>query len=163
MRVAVLLCVVLALGAMIVAWRAQPGRAAAASPCEFAVEVDGVLRCDAEAPRDLVALCGPSAPRVALRSGDALRRADACTVSPVVGRMRGEDLDALAIPVDLNTASQAELESLPGIGPSLAQAIVEGRPYASVDALLDVPGIGPARLAAVRTRARVESTAGDSR
>lgn len=50
--------------------------------------------------------------------------------------------------VDLNTADVAELDALPGIGPVLAQRIVEHRaqqgPFGSVDELDDVPGIGPA-------------------
>ena len=50
--------------------------------------------------------------------------------------------------VNLNTASVAELDTLPGIGPVLAERIVAYRtaqgPFASVDALDDVPGIGPA-------------------
>lgn len=57
-------------------------------------------------------------------------------------------------PVDLNEASVSELESLPGIGPATAAAIVEHRtqngPFATADDLMDVPGIGPAKLAAVR-------------
>jgi competence protein ComEA len=52
--------------------------------------------------------------------------------------------------VNVNTASEADLESLPGIGPVLAQRIVDYRtehgPFASVDGLLDVSGIGPATL-----------------
>ncbi|TFV67474.1 UNVERIFIED_ORG: ComEA family DNA-binding protein [Bacillus sp. AZ43] len=50
--------------------------------------------------------------------------------------------------VDLNTAGVADLDALPGIGPVLAQRIVEHRqrqgPFRSVDELDDVPGIGPA-------------------
>lgn len=48
--------------------------------------------------------------------------------------------------VNLNTATQAELERLPGIGPTLAKRIMEGRPYASADDLLRVKGIGPRTL-----------------
>jgi competence protein ComEA len=61
--------------------------------------------------------------------------------------------------VDINTADAAALEALPGIGPSIAQAIVEWRAangqFASVDELEDVPGIGPATLAEIRDSARV--------
>ena len=56
--------------------------------------------------------------------------------------------------LNLNTATDAELDSLPGIGPSLAKAIVAFREahgsFGSPDELLDVPGIGPAKLAGLR-------------
>lgn len=61
--------------------------------------------------------------------------------------------------VDINAADAAALEELPGVGPSIAQAIVEWReangPFASVDELEDVPGIGPATLDEIRESARV--------
>jgi competence protein ComEA len=57
-------------------------------------------------------------------------------------------------PLDLNTASQAALESLPGIGPTKAADIIAFREqigrFETVDALVNVPGIGPTTLDAVR-------------
>ncbi len=53
-------------------------------------------------------------------------------------------------PVDLNTANESDLDALPGIGPATAAAIVAHRdrhgPFTSVDQLLEVRGIGPAKL-----------------
>ncbi len=58
--------------------------------------------------------------------------------------------------VNVNTATLAELDTLPGVGPKTAQLIVDGRPYAAVDDLLKVKGIGPATLAKFRDRITVE-------
>lgn len=56
--------------------------------------------------------------------------------------------------VDLDTATAAELDRLPGIGPVLAARIVEHRrlhgPFRHVDELLSVPGIGPRLLERLR-------------
>jgi competence protein ComEA len=53
-------------------------------------------------------------------------------------------------PVDLQTATAAELETLPGIGPVLAARIVVDRadngPYRAVEDLLRVPGVGPSLI-----------------
>jgi competence protein ComEA len=61
--------------------------------------------------------------------------------------------------VDINQATVADLDRLPGIGPSTARAIVDHRtrngPFASVDDLLAVRGIGPAKLAELRALVRV--------
>lgn len=58
--------------------------------------------------------------------------------------------------VRVNVATRTELEALPGIGPVLAQRIVEHReaagPFATVEDLLDVPGIGERVLASLRDR-----------
>jgi competence protein ComEA len=56
--------------------------------------------------------------------------------------------------VNINTATQAELESLPGIGPKKAQAIIDYRKmkgnFKSVDDLNQVDGIGDATLESLR-------------
>ena len=61
--------------------------------------------------------------------------------------------------IDINQATVADLDRLPGVGPSTAQAIVDHRtrngPFASVDDLLAVRGIGPAKLAELRALVRV--------
>ena len=56
--------------------------------------------------------------------------------------------------MNVNTASESELESLPGVGPVLGAAIIAYRtehgPFPTVDALDDVSGIGPATLENLR-------------
>ena len=57
-------------------------------------------------------------------------------------------------PVSLSSATAADLEALDGVGPALAARIIAWRDshggFSSVDALDEVPGIGPARMEALR-------------
>jgi competence protein ComEA len=73
------------------------------------------------------------------------------TAFPAVEDASGPPANAL---LHLNQATAPELELLPGIGPSLAQKIIDYRdehgPFGRVEDLLDVSGIGPAKLEAVR-------------
>jgi competence protein ComEA len=75
------------------------------------------------------------------------------------GQPAGGGSGAPAGPVNLNAATVAELDALPGIGPVLAQRIVDYRtqhgPFSAVDQLDDVPGIGPALYARLAPQVRV--------
>ena len=56
--------------------------------------------------------------------------------------------------IDINVATAAQLDALPGVGPATSKAIVSYRsrkgPFAKIDDLMNVPGIGPAKFAAMR-------------
>jgi competence protein ComEA len=62
-------------------------------------------------------------------------------------------------PLNLNTADAETLQTLPGVGPALAERIVAYRwehgPFRTAEELLRVPGIGPKRWERVRPIVRV--------
>ena len=104
-------------------------------------------------------------------SATPLRRALRCvsmacfagllTLSAVHPQASAQDDDAQsqsASRVDLNTATEAELVALPGIGPSKAQAIIarrERRPFRRIEELMRVRGIGRATFRQLRERLTV--------
>ena len=53
--------------------------------------------------------------------------------------------------VDLNSATKAQLEALPGIGEKIAEQIIENRTYKKVDDLLQIPRFGRTRLERIRS------------
>lgn len=59
-------------------------------------------------------------------------------------------------PVNVNTATAEQLQQLDGIGPKLAQAIIDARPFAAVDDLDRVKGIGKKTLDKIRPFAVVK-------
>ena len=119
---------------------------------------------------DSIAAAGGRLPRADLdRLNLAARLADGQKV--VVAR-RGEVLPADVVgggpadgsagpaePIDLNTADLAALDSLPGVGPATARAIVEERTrrggFRSTRDLLRIPGIGESRFARLKDHVRV--------
>jgi competence protein ComEA len=62
-------------------------------------------------------------------------------------------------PVSLNTATAEQLDTLDGVGPATAQKILDWRRqhggFRSIDDLGEVPGIGPKKLAALRTKVQL--------
>lgn len=70
---------------------------------------------------------------------------------PGTSRMGGITMQGL---IDLNTATQRDLEMLPGIGPATAEKIIAYReangPFATIEAIMDVPGIGEAKFEAIK-------------
>ena len=67
--------------------------------------------------------------------------------------------------VDVNTAPAAELETLPGIGESLARRIIAYReangPFGSIEEIMEVSGIGEAKFAELEDRVTVDNGKGE--
>jgi len=71
-----------------------------------------------------------------------------------MGRMSGHRLLALGLAVDLNRATQKDLEALSGIGPTLAARILDYRqhrgPFQTIEELENIAGLGPKKIAQIR-------------
>jgi len=52
--------------------------------------------------------------------------------------------------IDINTATEEELKTIPGIGPVMAARIIAARPFKSADDLKNVSGIGDKKYAEMR-------------
>jgi competence protein ComEA len=111
--------------------------------------VDAAGGPTAEADLDALNLAAP------LTDGERVYvPAEGEAVPPPVGGVPAGAPTTVPGPVDINRATAEQLDALPGIGPTTAQAIVDHReqagPFATVDQLEDVRGIGPAKLDAIR-------------
>jgi competence protein ComEA len=131
-----------------------------------AVAAAGGLRADADPDRVNLAAPLVDGSRVVVPAVGQEPPPESATVPPTgagTGSAAGTDGTAAAAapgtPLDLNTATAEQLDTLPGVGPATAGAIVDHRstngPFDSVDALLDVRGIGDAKLEALRDLVRV--------
>ncbi len=143
----------------------EPGRVvvhvagAVAAPGVFVLDADGRVidaveaagGASAGADLSLVNLAAP------LIDGSQVRipLLGETVIAPLVpmGGAPAGGTDDQPIQVDLNRATAAELETLTGIGPATAAAIITWRSnngsFTTADQLLDVPGIGPAKFAAM--------------
>jgi DNA uptake protein ComE-like DNA-binding protein len=68
---------------------------------------------------------------------------------------RGSRSATFTGPLDVNTASLADIEQLPGVTPSMARRIFEGRPYQSVDELVERGLLSERELDRVRKKIKV--------
>jgi len=98
---------------------------------------------------------GESTPPLAASSGQGCE-GQACTSAE--GGVAGSDAEGQGL-VNINTANATQLTQLPGVGPAIAQKIIDYRTangsFTSVDDLTKVPGIGAAKLAQIKSHARV--------
>jgi len=91
--------------------------------------------------------------------GPAAKPASPATLGSGLGSAGKKEL-ALGTTIEVNRASQEELQKLPGIGPKMSQRIMDERakkPFKSVDDLRRVSGIGAKTLEKLRPFVRVEA------
>ena len=85
-----------------------------------------------------------------------LRYADMLPESLTDGMRTQEQMDAGGWwPIDINTADEAELQRLDGVGPERAHAIIDGRPWSSLIDLTQIDGISEATVEGWGARATV--------
>lgn len=79
-----------------------------------------------------------------------IQLSDIPSSSSSVSSSSSANKDETPLAVNINTATSEQLQALPGIGPTLAQRIIDYRnengPFADVADLLNVSGIGPGKL-----------------
>jgi competence protein ComEA len=152
---------------------AQPAVSPTSSPALLIVDVAGAVRtpgvyefAEGERVVDAIERAGGPRPKADLSLLNlAAPLVDGTQIlvpkfGPAVTGVPGETAPGSATGlININTASTTELETLSGIGEVLAATIVEYRtqngPFASVDDLLDVSGIGPATLEEIRDQVTV--------
>ncbi len=162
--------VVLFLGALLLllyVWRGHlgwtPSATPAVTPNPVFVEITGEVARPGvysfPAPPTLLEVWrqagGPEPPKdsnITLSSGSHVEVAAAGTYR--LGRMSGPRLLTLGLALDLNSATAQDLEALPGIGPVLAQRLVQYRqthgPFKEMEDLLAVAGVGEKKLAQIK-------------
>lgn len=121
------------------------------------IEAAGGPRPDADLDRVNLAAPVPDGSRLYVPAVGEEAPPEVVATGGSAGTEAGPDAADHTARVALNSATAAELEALPGVGPAIAEAIVVHREsqgsFASVEELEAVRGIGPAKLEALREHA----------
>lgn len=130
-------------------------------------QVSNLSRPGRYAAAVVLAACGLASVYWAAKSGSpAAPTQSPATTDPVASPSTPATSNVRAGTLDLNTATAAELELLPGIGPSLAARIIEYRdkngPFKKLNDLDNVYGIGPKMLEKIQPFVEVVSVQLDS-
>ena len=103
----------------------------------------------------MVALVEMSAMAQVLEDGEKLDVPYIEGGSPVITTPVPEVVTSTTELVNINTASAAELDTLPGIGPTTAQKIIDYRtqngPFVNTEDIINVSGIGPGTYERIKT------------
>jgi DNA uptake protein ComE-like DNA-binding protein len=114
---------------------------------------------------------GARAKDAILAAGGPTKNAEASLLNPAMQLEDGEQLlvpgkaaatalslaETKIVPgerINLNTASQTQLEGLPGVGPKFAARLIAGRPYSGFEDVDRVKGVGPKMLEKLKTLVR---------
>jgi competence protein ComEA len=118
--------------------------------------IKGMNKSKIDAIKDKVTVTAPKPTKPTLAPAAAKPQASPTAGKEVApGKTVPAASPAAAAPVDLNTADQKALESLPGIGPALAKKIMEGRPYQSADDLSRIKGMNKSKIDAIKDKVTV--------
>lgn len=107
---------------------------------------------------DALEAAGPKVPTDNLNLAQKLNDGEQITVGALPGAEEGSAGESGDGTVSLNSATAEELVTLPGVGPATAEAIIAHREeaghFTSIEQLMDVSGIGPAKFAQLKDKVR---------
>jgi competence protein ComEA len=130
-------------------------------PDVYTLPADSIVRDLVRMAGEFTADAAVEAVNLALPLADGMHvhipvRDEVNTAPPVISVPAGPSnpVGATGTLININTATLEELDTLPGIGPSTAQKIIDHRtthgPFLTIEAVLDVPGIGPVKFEQIK-------------
>lgn len=136
-----------------------------AAPADIVVSVVGevdspglVTLAPGARVNDALEAAGPKVPTDNLNLAQKLNDGEQITVGALPGAEEGSAGESGDGTVSLNSATAEELVTLPGVGPATAEAIIAHREeaghFTSIEQLMDVSGIGPAKFAQLKDKVR---------